>query len=244
MRHWKTLWLVAIVLVAWAAAEVSAESDKPLRLFILSGQSNMAALKEKESFTPKVTEAFADDEVIVVKHAQSGQLIRMWYKDWELPEGEKKRGQGRNGRHYNTLMEKVTAALQGRKRPDSVTFVWMQGEADARIASFAAIYQNALEGVIKQLETDLARTDLDVVVGRISDYGNPGGGNEREGWMPVREALVAFAVKDKANRAWVDTDDLNGKHDGLHYDKDGYQVLGERFAEKAIALIKGAGDAK
>ena len=45
--------------------------------------------------------------------------------------------------------------------------------------------------------------------------------------------------------AWVDTDDLkDGRNkkgteikNDLHYSVDGYKILGERFAEKAIALI-------
>jgi len=46
--------------------------------------------------------------------------------------------------------------------------------------------------------------------------------------------------------AWIDTDDLNNIHSGktgrieddLHYSKEGFKILGERFAEKAIELIK------
>jgi hypothetical protein len=42
----------------------------------------------------------------------------------------------------------------------------------------------------------------------------------------------------------VDTDDLNDRElDGkkindLHYTKEGYRILGERFARRAIGLIK------
>ena len=42
------------------------------------------------------------------------------------------------------------------------------------------------------------------------------------------------------NPRWVriDTDDLNGEKDGLHYVRpDGYQKLGERYVESAIHLI-------
>ncbi len=31
---------------------------------------------------------------------------------------------------------------------------------------------------------------------------------------------------------------MNGGHDGRHYNQDGYKKLGERLAEKAIALIR------
>ena len=61
----------------------------------------------------------------------------------------------------------------------------------------------------------------------------------------VRKAQVAVAEASPRGE-WVNTDDLNDKknkktqkvHHDLHYTKDGYKILGKRFAEKAIALIK------
>ena len=44
-------------------------------------------------------------------------------------------------------------------------------------------------------------------------------------------------AEDSPLGAWVDTDDLNGKNDGLHYDKPGYVELGRRFAEASIKLV-------
>ncbi|MBI1336552.1 MAG: hypothetical protein GC164_06280 [Phycisphaera sp.] len=56
-------------------------------------------------------------------------------------------------------------------------------------------------------------------------------------WTMVRKAQVDVA--DSSDRfTWVDTDDLNGKTNGLHYTAEGYKELGKRFAEKAIALVK------
>ncbi len=64
---------VALLFACGFAAEAAEKSsDKKVRLFILSGQSNMAGLDPNASFTPAVTKAFADDGVIVVKHAVSG----------------------------------------------------------------------------------------------------------------------------------------------------------------------------
>jgi hypothetical protein len=57
-------------------------------------------------------------------------------------------------------------------------------------------------------------------------------------WDMVREAQVKVA-EDDPRVAWIDTDDLNGKKDGLHYDKAGYAELGKRFAEAALKLIGG-----
>jgi hypothetical protein len=119
----------------------------------------------------------------------------------------------------------------------SVTFVWMQGEADANHKGYGEIYGAALDSLLAQLQSDLGRKDIDFVLGRISDFGNDKPA-ERPGWNIIRDAQVNFAKAAPDRRAWIDTDDLNGAHNGLHYTKDGYQKLGERFAQKAIELIQ------
>lgn len=56
-------------------------------------------------------------------------------------------------------------------------------------------------------------------------------------WDEVRKAQVEVAEGDPRG-AWIDTDDLNGPKNGLHYTKDGYKTMGKRFAAKAVALIE------
>jgi len=90
--------------------------------------------------------------------------------------------------------------------------------------------------LIDQLQKDLGRKDIDVVIGRISDYGNNDPEN-RPDWNVVRKAQVEWAEKYPRG-AWFDTDDLNGTENGLHYGKNGWKQLGERFAAKAIEMIK------
>ncbi|MEQ8790940.1 MAG: sialate O-acetylesterase [Pirellulaceae bacterium] len=214
------------LMIGFASASAA---EKKVRLFILSGQSNMAGLDPNVSFTPAVEKAFADDEVIVVKFAKSGQPIRRWYKKWQLPEGAKDATAGRGrGDLYDQLLVEVRQAL-GDKRPDSVAFVWMQGERDAK-AGWQAAYYASLRGVVDQLREDLRHKQIAVVVGRLSDHllGDAG-------WDAVRAAQEKVAA-DEPLGAWVDTDDLNGK-EGLHYNKPGYAELGSRFAKRAIELI-------
>lgn len=220
-----------LLLLVLAAGETQGSGGGKTRLFILSGQSNMAGLNPDLSFTPAVKKAFADDEVIVVKSAQGGQPIRRWYKNWKAPadvEVKLKPGEKGNGDLYDVLMSKVQPAIAGKKI-DSVTFVWMQGEADAQ-RGMSSVYEESLRGLIKQLRDDLKRPDLSFVIGRLSDFKNG-----TPGWDAVRAAQEKVAKEDPLG-AWVDTDDLNGPNNDLHYNREGYVELGRRFAAKCIEL--------
>lgn len=205
-------------------------------LFMLSGQSNMAGLNPALSFTPAVEAKFGKENVTVVKSAQGGQPIRRWCKGWKDAKGN---APEKTGDLYDRLMGKVSPAIKGQKIA-SVTFVWMQGERDAR-EKHGEVYEQSFKTVVEQLEKDLGREDVNFVIGRLSDFDMK---NKRyPHWTKVRDVQVKLADDDPRG-AWVDTDDLNDKkgkngavrHD-LHYTKEGYNVLGRRFADAAIELI-------
>ena len=208
-----------------------AEGGQKVHLFILSGQSNMAGLNPDLSFTPTVTKALAPEKVIVVKDASSGQPIRRWHKKWKPGPGKTVApGKAGHGDLYDRLMKKVAAAI-GDVKPATVTFVWMQGERDAK-EGHDDVYAKSLAALIEQFRTDLGRKDVNAVIGRLSDCLNG-----EKGWDEVRKAQVAVADADP-RVAWIETDDLNGPRNGLHYAKEGYVEMGKRFAESALKLIK------
>lgn len=218
--------------------------DEPGKhLFILSGQSNMVGLNPEESFTPAVEAEFGGDNVIVVKHAVGGQPIRRWFKLWRPAEGDEPKA---TGDLYDSLMTKVSLAIIDTKI-ESVTFVWMQGERDAR-EEHGQVYEASLNGLMGQLQTDLKREDINFVVGRLSDFDMD---NARyPHWTMVREAQVEFA-EAHPTRSWIDTDDLNdgfsrqGREitNDLHYSAEGYTLLGQLFAAEAIFLVNQHGGA-
>jgi len=220
------------------AAQENVAAKPQAHLFILSGQSNMAGLDPDESFTPSVERAFGRDRVIVVKDALGGQPIRRWYKQWKPAQGDEPKA---TGDLYDRLMTKVRAAIQGRQI-QTVTFVWMQGERDAR-EQHGQVYAVSFKGLLDQLRTDLQRKDISFVIGRLSDFDMD---NERyPHWTMIRQVQVALA-EAAPNGVWVDTDDLNdGKNrqgksitNDLHYSVQGYRILGQRFAQQAITLIR------
>jgi hypothetical protein len=220
------------------SAENSAGVESGKHLFILSGQSNMVGMKPEESFTPAVTKEFGKDNVLVVKNASSGQSIRSWAKsNHETPPPTTGRVPKVRGNLYDPLITEVTAAIKGEKLK-TVTFIWMQGESDLNNTAYDAY----IKELLVQLQTDLAFNNINLVIGRISDAGLD---NEKrlKGRLAIRRIQQEFA-ETHPRGAWVDTDDLNDRKEGdkvihdLHYNAEGYSILGIRFAEKAIELIK------
>jgi|GEM_PF-473638 len=221
------------------ATSLQATAKTGRHLFILSGQSNMAFFDQKKSFMPAVENAFGKENVTVVKNAVPGRPIANWYKLTKAPEKNKSAdGKGELGPLYEALMKEVKAATAG-KTYDTVTFLWMQGESDAGNGN--SVYAESFNGLLAQLKADLGIESINFVIGRISDarMGNPN-------WVKIREIQVKLAGDDPHGE-WINTDDLNDRVDkdgkpvnGMHYTKEGYKILGQRFAEKAIALIKKA----
>ena len=214
-------------------AEVSGK-----HLFILSGQSNMARFKPALWFTPGISKELGADNVIVSFHAQGGQPISKWYKEWKSSKGETDPDAGKI---YDAMMEATQTKIDG-ERIRTVTFIWMQGEADSK-AQNSDVYLASLNGLKKQLEEDLQRTDINFIIGRLSDSGffrrRDKKRVENLHWEEIRKAQQSFA--DASQQAvWIDTDDLNGEKNELHLIKpDGYSMLGERYVDAALKLLDG-----
>ena len=220
-------------------------------LFIMTGQSNMDRLNLDLSFIPTVEAKFGKANVTVIKDAQRGRPIRQWYKAWKTADGQpalpdatpKQQAKDTKliGTLYDRLMKKVKPAVQ-EKTFDTITFCWMQGEKDAKYGH-GSVYAKSLQGLIKQLSDDLGRDDINFVIGRLSDFAvdDP----KIPDWNVVRSAQVKVANASPRG-AWLNTDDLNDGLDqlgkpiknDLHCSAEGYRLLGKRFAEKAIELIK------
>ncbi len=230
------LFILSVLLASVFAC--SAPKPQGKHLFILSGQSNMARLNPEESFTPAMEAEFGAENIIVVKDAMGGQPIRRWYRDWKPSVGEEPKAQADL---YDSLMVKVFQAMENEKIA-TVTFIWMQGERDAK-EKHGEVYQESLLGLYNQLSTDLDRKDVNFVIGRLSDYDLV---NEKyPHWTMIRDIQVKVAgSNDRFD--WINTDDLNDGvnsngieiNNDLHMSSEGYVVMGKRFAEKAIRLIR------
>lgn len=222
-------------------------AEKPVHVFILSGQSNMAGMNPTLGLVPEAKRLFPEQEVVFFKVAQGGKPIRLWVKEWNQIAGkhqvsvlnEIQGGKDPSMTFYRPILTQYRSLLEKHPDPASVTFCWMQGERDAR-EKLSAAYSDALHQLIGNLRRDLGQPEMNFVIGRLSDYGTP----DNKHWQKVRAAQVAIAEADK-HGAWVDCDDLNNKlKDGvarndLHYTAKGYEMLGRRFVRQARSLVEG-----
>ncbi|MGB7326707.1 MAG: sialate O-acetylesterase, partial [Rubripirellula sp.] len=147
-----------LIFTLFALMTASSVDAQEKHLFILSGQSNMKRLDPETSFSPAVRQAFGEDHVIVVKDAEGGQSIRRWYKKWKDVKNynsmkpDTSADPSTIGDLYDRLMKQVDAEIAG-KSIKTVTFVWMQGEADS--GKHYVVYEESLKGLVQQLEEDL-----------------------------------------------------------------------------------------
>ena len=246
----KLITLLTFLLTASAIAET--EKEKPVHLFVLSGQSNMAGMDLETGFMTEAKKLFKDEKVVYIKVAKGGQPICRWLEEWQgiakkngLEENHIKRiHRGGKVEFYQPILDQYKEMLKKHPKFKSVTFCWMQGERDASGGADAA-YKDALSLLISNLRRDLKRPDMNVVIGRISDAAL-----DRSSWLAVRKAQCEIVSEDPSG-AWVDVDDLNDREkDGkisnaVHYNRpEGYIILGQRFARQGYALIKGKKPAK
>ena len=226
---------LALVFIAPACA---GEEKTGKHLFILSGQSNMTGAV-KAAFTAHVEEQYGKENSVVVMRMKSGRGIRFWVADYDQPadRGLTEKKMTSNGMEYKPLLETALAAVKAQSF-DTVGFIWMQGESDAN-NRLSEVYEESFLKLVGQLRKDLNRVDLYYVIGRINDYAKSRPDNVH--WKRVRETQVKLG-KTPGN-AWIDTDDLNGgdadNPDGdIHFPSEGAVSLGQRFAKKAIELIR------
>ena len=241
----KTITILSLALSAFLI--VKAESDNPVHLFVLSGQSNMQGMDPETGFMPEAKKLFKDEKVVYIKVAKGGQPICRWLEEWQdiakkngLRENDIKRiHKGGEVEFYQPILDQYKEMLKKHPKFNSVTFCWMQGERDANGGGQPA-YKDALKLLISKLRRDLKRPDMNIVIGRLSDAGE-----KKESWAAMRKIQLEIVDEDPSG-AWVDCDDLNDKmvkgkmQSVVHYNRpEGYITLGQRFARQGYALIKG-----
>ncbi|MGB1130529.1 MAG: sialate O-acetylesterase, partial [Haloferula sp.] len=199
--------LALLTLLITTSVVAYAETEQPVHLFILSGQSNMAGMDPETGFMPEAKKLFKDEKVVYIKVAKGGQPICRWLEEWQ--DIAKKNGLRENDikrihkdgevEFYQPILDQYKEMLKKHPKFNSVTFCWMQGERDANGGGQPA-YKDALKLLISKLRRDLERPDMNIVIGRLSDAGQ-----KKESWGAMRKIQMEI-VNEDASGAWVDVD--------------------------------------
>lgn len=257
------LFLGGLVLVfAACCLALGAAGAEPLRVFILSGQSNMLGIGSRSALPESMLQRPANVEYLAgipetpesrfgpevsfahaLSEAWPGQrigLIKTVHDGAPLNTWFRATYSEDTGRI--TGYEEAVGAQQIKKlvaetlkdRDYVLTgLVWMQGESDAADEKNASEYEAKFTAFVENLRTELKAPDLCVVMGRIV---------AKHRALPHRDAVrkAQEELSRKLSRVTlVDTDDV--PNDTLHYTSEGYIELGKRLAK---ACAKECGSTK
>jgi|GEM_PF-44524 len=129
---------------------------------------------------------------------------------------------------YDDALRRARQALQ-----DGVLkgILWHQGESDSK-PERAAVYASALRELIERFRTELNAPEVSFLIGQLGQFpGKPWD----EGTKAVDEAQRAIAGS-VPNAAFVSSDGLMCKEDGIHFDAPSLREFGRRYAEAYRAM--------
>ena len=114
------------------------------------------------SFGDSLKKAYPNDSFAIIKCSSPGSCLEtQWFSPSIGPWG---------GLYYNTFLISVNAALNSL--PVGTTYeivgmLWMQGETDATLATWANNYENNLTAFISDIRTALAAPQMPFMIGKI-----------------------------------------------------------------------------
>lgn len=248
----RMVWLLAAAGAAMAFCACAGE--KPLKVFVCAGQSNMVGKRCEVSElpeplkTPRDGNLFFDGEEWlplapgVTEETGFGPEIAFagrMSRELGEPVGIIKHSRGgtalggrwapdRPDGLYAQLRKKVDAARETRAI-EIVGMLWMQGERDSRDPEMAANYGKNLTGFIRRARNDFGNPDMFFVAGRV----NP----PPEEFLYVEAVRGAQANCPAGHYGWVDCDPLEKGPDNLHYSTAGTVELGRLFANAMLELM-------
>jgi hypothetical protein len=169
------------------------------------------------SFGAKLHELYPNDEIYLVKYARGGtSLANQWNPS--------------TGSCYTMFKSRVQAAMANLaangKNPTIAGMIWMQGEDDSVVASYAQAYQTNLQNLVAGVRSDFG-VAMKFVAGRISYMGTRFGGTTAT-CNQVRNAQWNISSY-VSNASCIDTDGLQWAYWG-HFGTQGQIDLGNRFA--------------
>lgn len=258
----RTIYSVLTGLIAsfcLTGASASAAPEKPIKIFLLGGQSNMAGqLKEYwANVQSPYKDPFPQIQRWQNKRNQWAPLAPTHRLGPEigfghaiakaLPEDEvrlvKYAANGTalyndwaptEGPQYLGFMQAAQSALanlEAQQIPYEIAgMLWLQGESDAK-EQMGAAYEANLAAFIQKMRFEFNTPEMPFIIARVRNFYGKG-----EQAQMVRSAQQSLGQKIRFV-AWFDTDDLNPLVNGGHYGLAGTLEIGKRFAQSYLETV-------
>lgn len=129
---------------------------------------------------------------------------------------------------YDEMLQRTRAALD-----DGVLkgVLWHQGEGNSITKALSETYYDDLTAFVEQLRKDLARPHLPFVAGELGTFLPPRFANVKAINQAIRALPSGIPMTD-----YVSSKGLTAKADSIHFNSASARRLGERYAEKMLAL--------
>lgn len=234
--------------------DIAYSEDTPLKVVVLSGQSNMVGMRsvaeelpeemqrpnpkalfwtgtEWKPIAPGVSEpkGFGPEISFAWHYTEAtGETIGLVkHSVGGTPIDRWQPNEGKN--LYTVLEEKVKSA--GKSRPiEVIGMLWMQGERDSKVEGNAPLYKERLRKLVEGSREVFYSPDMLFIAGRV----NP----PRERYPYVDQVREAQETLDVKGYGYIDCDDLELGPDNLHFNTKGVEKMGKKFADALLEKQK------
>jgi hypothetical protein len=248
-----------LVSLCVASASVSAQHAKPVKIFLLGGQSNMAGqLKEywadvqspykdplpqiqrwqnkRNQWAPLAPTHRLGPEIafghVIAKALPNDdvRLVKYAINGTALYDD----WAPTTGPCYIGFMAAAQGALadlEAMQVPYEIAgMLWLQGESDA-VETMGSAYEQNLAAFIVHMRSEFNTPEMPFIIARVRDFYGKGAQAKM-----VRDAQQALA-ETMPQVAWFDTDDCGTLINGGHYALPGTIEIGNRFAQSYMEIV-------
>ncbi len=130
---------------------------------------------------------------------------------------------------YDAMIERVRVAQQSGKIR---AVLWHQGESDSSLEK-SEVYEEKLRQFFVKLRKDLKLKETPIIMGELGHFyiaKNPTA-------VQINKAMIHLASTERY-LYYVSSEGLKDKGDETHFDSASAKILGERYAEKYLSVIK------
>ncbi|NDP20055.1 MAG: sialate O-acetylesterase [Paludibacter sp.] len=190
-------------------------AKEPLNLY----ESQMKGLDCGVSFACELLKFIPDSvSILLIPTAVGGSSIDQWIGD-----SLHRKVNLRSNFRQKVELAKNFGEIKG--------LLWHQGESDAK-QLLVRTYAKKLKGLFSDFRKTINDKKLPILTGEIGTF-TPDSTFQNA----INKAIVSNAKKDK-HTFLIQTRDFTDKGDKLHFDSKSQRIMGERFAQKYLEIIK------